>query len=374
MNSRHPRLLVAISGHGFGHATRTAEVARELVFLRPNLELTISSTSPRRLFEHPASSQISHRSQAYEPGTIQKNCFEVDLKATCEAYERYQRERSLHLEAEVQFLRDGEYSGVLADIPAVAIEAASRAGVPSAAMWNFTWDWILEPIISSEHGASASLSELVLQMRSAYSGAGLHLKLPFSPVKTPFPGVEPAPLVGRRSSVPREVTLRKVGMNPLDKRPIVLVAMGGWDCGHWPPIIVKGCKDFRFLVVGDVPLETQAQTQALPASLAPGYKFFDLVRAADVVLSKPGYGIASECVVNRTPLLGVERGGFREIPELLRDLSDFGPFAEISMANFFAGQWEDSLYSVLTSTTAWKPTEYDGALRVAHRLCEFYGI
>ena len=45
-----------------------------------------------------------------------------------------------------------------------------------------------------------------------------------------------------------------------------------------------------------------------------GYRYEDLVRAVDVVVTKPGYGIISECIANDTALLYTSRGDFREYP------------------------------------------------------------
>ena len=45
---------------------------------------------------------------------------------------------------------------------------------------------------------------------------------------------------------------------------------------------------------------------------AAGVRYEDLVRAVDVVISKPGYGIISECVANDTALLYTSRGDFIE--------------------------------------------------------------
>ena len=366
------KLCVAITGHGFGHATRTAEVVRELHSLCAELEITISSTVPRRFIEQAIGGPILYRPQSYEPGTIQKNCFEVDIAGTRAAYLQHLEERPERIRAEVDFLRREAFSGLLADIPAIAIAAAHAAGIPAVGLWNFTWDWILEPILAATDGADSRVADVPKLIREDYSLADLHLRLPFSPPKSPYARVEPVPLVGRKSSASREATLGRIGLDPSDSRPIVLVAMSGWDCTSWSPIQIQGCEGFRWVVAGDVPLISRAPICRIPAIQGPGYTFFDLVRSADAVLSKPGYGIASECVVNRTPLLGVERRDFKESHELVRGLRDFGPFVEISLCDFHAGNWQPSLEALLGTPRAWKPIEENGARLVAERLRAFF--
>ena len=56
-----------------------------------------------------------------------------------------------------------------------------------------------------------------------------------------------------------------------------------------------------------------------------GLRYEDLVGAVDVVITKPGYGIISDCVANGTAMLYTPRGRFaeyevmvREMPRLLR--------------------------------------------------------
>lgn len=368
------RLAVAVTGHGFGHATRTAAVLQGLLELRPSLDVTVSSTSPRRLFENVLKKRFAYRQQAYEPGTVQKNCFEVDANATLRLYRHYSEEREARLRAETEFLRSGGFSGLLADIPAIAIRAAADAGIPAAGLWNFTWDWILEPILSESRTPDPTLRSLPAILHEDYSLAGLHLRLPFSPRETSLAKVEDAPLVGRKSMATREATLERVGLAPDDGRPVVLVAMGGWDCGDWRPISVDDCTDMRFLVVGDVPLESRSETRAIPASLGKGYSFCDLVAACDVVLSKPGYGIASECILNKTPLLGVERRGFREAPELVRDMSMLGHFREISLEDFFAGRWNTHLREILAERHVRQAAREDGASKIAERLIRYFDL
>ena len=51
-----------------------------------------------------------------------------------------------------------------------------------------------------------------------------------------------------------------------------------------------------------------------------GLRYEDLVRAVDVVLTKPGYGIIAECIANDTALVYTSRGRFAEYPVLVREM------------------------------------------------------
>ena len=96
--------------------------------------------------------------------------------------------------------------------------------------------------------------------------------------------------------------------------------------------------------------------------------------ASDVVLTKPGYGIASECVLNRTPLVSIERRGFREEGELLRLLDELGPLSRMSLGEFFAGEWNSALSEVLDTEPRWAELPLDGAQQVARRLLQLFHL
>ena len=44
----------------------------------------------------------------------------------------------------------------------------------------------------------------------------------------------------------------------------------------------------------------------------------DLFATVDVVLTKPGFGVVSECIANQKPMIWVDRDSFRETPALVR--------------------------------------------------------
>ena len=56
------------------------------------------------------------------------------------------------------------------------------------------------------------------------------------------------------------------------------------------------------------------------ALYASGRRYEDLVRAVDVVVTKPGYGIIAECIANDTALLYTSRGHFVEYDVLVAEM------------------------------------------------------
>ncbi len=76
-----------------------------------------------------------------------------------------------------------------------------------------------------------------------------------------------------------------------------------------------------------------------PAMYAAGLRYEDLVRAVDVVVTKPGYGIIAECLANDTALLYTSRGHFIEYDVLTREAPRFLRTAFIDHDDLFAGKW-----------------------------------
>jgi len=83
------------------------------------------------------------------------------------------------------------------------------------------------------------------------------------------------------------------------------------------------------------------------AMYARGYRYEDLVRAVDVVATKPGYGIISECLANGAALLYTSRGDFREYQVLVDAMPSFLRCAFIDHDDLFAGRWQPHLDALL---------------------------
>ncbi len=359
------RFVFAFTSHGFGHLSRTLRVLDAFLTRYPDVDATVCARAPRSFIDRRLSRAVDVREVDYEPGTAQKNCFEVDVGATIEAYRRFDSERPARLRDEERFLRSSGCRGLVADIPALPIRAARQVGVPSVGLSNFTWDWILEPLLD------ASLVETV---RADYGCGDLLLGLPLGPGTGPFATVEAAPLVGPTDAKTRHETLETCGISPDDDRPLVLVCIGGWSATEWSPIRVSGCENLRFVMVGDLPIETRARAVRLEDDIVVGVDVCDLVAASDAVLTKPGYGICSECLVHRTPMVGIERRGFRESTVLVAAMEGAGRFRGLSLEDFFAGDWEDALSAVLGDDRDWTPWPTDGAEKVALRIGRHFGI
>src|SRR5206468_10095057 len=67
-------------------------------------------------------------------------------------------------------------------------------------------------------------------------------------------------------------------------------------------------------------------------------RFADVAASVDGVLSKPGYGIVSDCVVNRKPLLYAERTDFAEYAVLVEAIRKYLKQSHIPAECLYRGE------------------------------------
>lgn len=350
MSSRsqpHRSLVFGVSAHGLGHLTRTCRLANALAEIEPSLEFHFWADFPRDRIAAELEMTFQHRPIGYEPGTAQRNCFELDPDQTVRDYRSYMSRREERLGVEREALRATKCDAVICDVPALLVRAASQVGLPAIAVSNFTWDWILEPILEG------TPAEPVLEsLREDYRSGVHHIQLPFGPSRSPFPSSEKGGLISRRAELdPAEVKMR-LGLQRNEGNPLVLVCPGGWDPQGWP-CIQTDTKGFDLILVGNLPVQLRPGDLNLPHALPAPIRFPDLVNAVDIVLAKPGYGISSECVTHQTPLVTIDRPGFRETEVLRRELAKLGRSGEMSLSEFFDGRWSRTLEQVLASSESW---------------------
>lgn len=361
------RLVFGISAHGLGHLTRACQLANALGEIDPTLEFHFWTDFPRDRIASDLKIAFQYRRIAYEPGTAQQNCFELDFAQTVREYQGYLSRREDRLIVERKALQTVQCDAVICDVPALLVRAASEAGIPAVAVSNFTWDWILEPILEGTPAESAL--EL---LRDDYRTGAHHIRLPFGPSHSPFPSSEKGTLISRRAELSPAEVKTLLGLRSGRRKPLALVCPGGWDPDGWRTI-QPNTSAFDLVLVGNLPVRCREGDLSLLHALPAPVRFPDLVNAADVVLAKPGYGIASECVAHRKPLVTIDRPGFRETDLLRRDLVELGPCTEISLDGFFNGDWQGPLQDALDCSTPWAPLPERPDLEMASRVLSSLG-
>jgi len=360
-----PGVLFYVSGHGFGHAARSIEIINALAALRPDAALTLRTGASRWLCELTLTAPVTVSTAATDIGVVQIDAVRPDLEATLDRALAFYAAGETLVEQECRAIEAAGASLVVSDIPPVAFAAARRAGVPSIAIGNFTWDWIY-----ADYERTLGRSpEVSTRCRTWQSLADEGWRLP---MHGGFEGVSvlrDLPLVARRSKQSRAAVRHRLGW-PADQ-PIVLTSFGGVGMSRLP--LERAAADGRLLVVGCAdpasgpetgPLCTRSGGVALLNErrlYAEGLRYEDIVAAVDVVLTKPGYGIIAECVANGTALLYTSRGRFAEYDVLVSHMPRWLRTRYIEQEALFAGEWSTAVDALLAQPPPREQPRVDGA-------------
>jgi hypothetical protein len=335
-----------ISGHGFGHASRDIELINELTATLPEARVVVRTTVPRWLFDS-AHVALDVQQVETDTGVAQIDSLRLDVDETVRLAAAFYGAFEARVEREAAELRRVHADLVLGDIPPLAFAAAARAGVPSMAIGNFTWDWIYEFYPAFKTRAP----HVVPAIEDAYAQATRALRLPlhggFEPIAA---RTDDIPFIARTSVVPPEETRRRLGV--ADGKPIVLTSFGAYGAA----------------LPYDRLRESSAFTLLNFAHPPDGLKYQDIVAAADVVVSKPGYGIVSECVANGAALLYTSRGEFAEYEVFVSGMPRVLRCRYISHEQLFEGRWEDAIDALLGQPQPPERPPIDGATVAAGRI------
>jgi L-arabinokinase len=351
-----------ISGHGFGHASRNIEVINALIAARPGLRIIVRTTAPKWLFERTVRGAVEYRHGETDTGIVQIDSLHLDAAETVRRARDFMRTFAARVAEEAAFLAHEQASLVVADAPPLGIAAGAAAGLPTVVLGNFTWDWI--------YSAYPGTDDLVAALSAIYAGAHRALRLPMHGGFASIAPIVDLPFVARRSSRDPGDVKEAMGL-PLDER-LALVSFGGYGIDALDLDALSRLEGYGVLVTGSVPLA------GLPAGLQGGRRgnlipvdetamydmglhYEDLVRAVDVVVTKPGYGIIAECLANDTALLYTARGHFIEYDVLVAEMPHFLRAASIDHADLFAGRWTPHLDALLAQPEPGERPPVDGA-------------
>lgn len=356
-----------ISGHGFGHASRQVEIIHAFAAERPDVRILVRSGVSPGLLRRTLTIPFDLLPGPCDTGIVQRTSIEHDDEATVRDAVAFYAAYADRIEAETRELADQRVALIVGDIPPMAFEVAARLHVPSAAIANFTWDWIYE----THAGMAEAAPDLVPRMRASYRHATLALELPFSAGFDVFARVQPLPLVARRATRGRADTRAHFGLDP--GRPTALLSFGGYGLPTLDLSSIDCLADWTIVTTDRIaaPLgarPAQVRVIAEEAFVSSGFRYEDLVAAVDVVVTKPGYGIIAECISTGTAMLYTSRGAFREYDVLVRALPQYVRSRFIAQTDLVSGRWADALRALLDQPPPPATLAPDGAAHAARAL------
>jgi L-arabinokinase len=333
--------------------------------MAPDLPRAAVSMASERVVRTGAGEPLLYRKAELDVGLVQKDALAQDEAATARAWRELAATHQARVEAEARWLREQGARLVLADIPPHAFEAALRAGIPAVGLSNFSWDWIYRHLARRE----PALAEAADQAARAYEEATLLLELPFAGDLGAFPRRERIPLVARTARRRRPDVRRHLGL--AEKERAVLLTFGGIGVPGLDPRTLARMPDVTFLnTEGTTTPGGNLRIFDAEALAQEGFHYVDVVAAADVVVTKPGYGIVTDAIANRTRMVYTDRGDFPEYPVLVEGMKRWLPAVHVSNADLRAGRIAAALEAVMALPFP-DPPPLDGAAVAARRLLSF---
>lgn len=361
MEQERPAIAYYITPHGFGHAVRSLEILRRIADLDRNIEPTIISDIPEALIEHGFGSLPNLRRLRLDLGLYQCDSIKFDLEKSLDLLSCLNSESEAIIEREVEFLGRERIRVVISDIAWLPFEAAYRCGVPSIGISNFTWDWIYNAYAAQD----SRWDPIISGSRRGYEKCSLFLRLPMHGDCSACPKIEDVPLVARKAKKSASRVRSILGLRPDDK--VILVS---FVTLHLDQSALRNLNKIDGVVfLYKSPLEFDIPG-ALRIDGAP-ISWPDAVGAADAVITKPGYGIVSDCIAQGTPILYTERGLIPEYDVLVKAIERELSSIFIDSKNFSAGNWEPYIRQVLSLPRRLPDMRVDGADVCAGRILDF---
>ncbi|MEJ2345220.1 MAG: hypothetical protein P8076_11380 [Gammaproteobacteria bacterium] len=353
-------LLVAVSGHGYGHVAQVAPVVNALAQMTPGLRLTVYSAAPEYILHNRF--RVPFRQVRREPdvGAVMDSALAVNVERTAAAYAAFHRHWDASVQEEAARLRMLAPDLVLADVPYRVLAAAARAAIPALALCSLNWADIYRHYCGAVAGADAIHRQIV----DAYDDAEQFL---CPEPSMPMPGIRNrrpvAPIAWPAADGARRRLRERLGR--YGDRHLVLVTLGGIETAN-PMSAWQEDPDICYLV----PRAWEVQRPGFVAVENVDLQFSDVLAGCDAVVTKPGYNTMVEAACAGVPVLYVPRADWPEAPWLVRWLECHGRCRAIDEEVLDRGGIGPQLVSLLQQPASAPPIA-DGARQGAAILAEY---
>jgi len=360
-----PIIWCAISGHGYGHAAQIVPVLNALGALVPGTTAILRTTVAASFFHDRLTIPWDLQPAQQDVGCIQDGPLRIDVDETWAAHRRFHETWETRLSDEVAAMQSASPALVIADTPYLAIEAGSRAQIPTVALASLTWSLVLKEYL---HATDYSQQQLIQCIRSSYAKAHLALRITPAPIIDVFSHILDIGPIASPASPERDRLAAALALAPSERT--VLVGFGGIPLTFLPLEQMEQLRHYRFIFDGPVPPTYSRihSTKTLP------FSFKTLLASVDVIMTKPGYGTLVEAVALQQPVVYVRRYNFADEPPLVDYLRRYGRSTELSIDDFTQGRWEPALQQASTASAPLPPPPPTGAAEAAKAIIRFCQI
>lgn len=355
-----PILYIAITNHGFGHATRSAAIAAEVQRRCPEVLLILVTSAPRWLLESYIDGDFIHRPRAFDVGVLQSDSITMDKAATLEKLQQVRAQQDSLIASEVNFIQQNRVGLVLADIPPLATRIAKAAGVPCWMASNFGWDFVYR-------AWGDEFVEIADWIAECFAECDRLFRLPMHESMSAFPTITDVGFTGGSPRYEAELLRDMFGLNvPIERT--ILLTFGGLGLSQIPYQNLQRFPNWQFITF-------DRSAPDLPNLLKITDRHFrpvDFMPICGRVVSKPGYSTFSEACRTKTPIVSISRVDFAEAPILLEGIQTYSQHQILTPEEFFESDWNflcQSLQPPRQSDFAGS----DGNQAIADAILQFFG-
>jgi UDP-N-acetylglucosamine transferase subunit ALG13 len=299
------KIAYYISDYGFGHATRSIAIIRELLKSSSDLHFTVCTSFSlsfiERSLKNEDQTRLHYRDVQNDFGFILKeNSIEPDPEEMNLKYEQYVSDSENYVNREAEFLTEMRINLIIGDIPPFCFTAARQAGLPSIGISNFTWYTAYKDFISHE-----KLDVLKRSYQKMYCFFAL--------------GGSREPQWGQRENLffdyfsrhddPQEVVRIQSLVNPTGEKTVVYFGLGmKVEAGDLTRFKIWDSPDCVFIVSHNMPIFRE-NVHHIPKNYTESQNY---IAASDIVISKPGWGTVAEAITFNKRLLLLNRPNMKE--------------------------------------------------------------
>jgi hypothetical protein len=357
-----PVVWCSISAHGFGHAAQVIPVLNALGTVVSNLKVILRTCVQPSIFQENLNVSWELQAVPQDIGCIQQGPLAIDIAGTWEAYQVFHDNWNQRVEQEVRDMDDAGVNLVLSNISYLAIASASQANRQVVALASLSWDRVLAPFMETARADHQTIYEHIRQQYMKTT----HLIRLYPAIDMPiFPSSTETGPSFSLAAVPSQDLRKLLGIQAGEK--LVLIAFGGVPLTNLPLKEMELCEGFHFLVGGIVLDGSWKRVHCLENIRMP---FGEMLRQADVVMTKPGYGTVVTAVHYRIPLVYVRRNNFVDEQSLVDYAREHGRALELTGEDFGRGVWKETLEAVLALPDPLKPSpqpDCSGIVRVLRK-------
>ena len=291
------KILYYVSEHGLGHLTRSVGLIREL---QNETEIMIRNSNESFLKKSlPSISTFSGKTD--QGPIISENAVSIDWKKTLSSINDWYSNFTYNLEKECTFIKKLKPDVIISDISPIPLSASKKLGIQSIAISNFTW---LDIFSKLENFNLDYLNE-------SYQNASFCIQLPLSTSMNIFKQKKQVGIVCKSLSENNMLVRKKLNID--ESKFLIFI-----NLPKFYNVILKNFKNFQVISTG------ATTTSENTMFIEPWIEGQNLINASDLVITKCGYGMISECLTAGTPFKLIADDLHPEQNAMLKHLSDYG--------------------------------------------------